>query len=180
MPKDYYQILGLSANASIDEIKHKFRQLALLYHPDINSSPEAAEKFIEINQAYENLMDKLLAEQSAETIIEHNFDREWEEVLNEIRKVAKETARRAKEMREEKARKQKEDFEKSGIYDISLVLRYMVHFLAIFFGIGLIAFPLVISITKDIAALGYLFYFWLIGVFLLVYIYSQLKPGFSL
>jgi molecular chaperone DnaJ len=38
---DYFNILGLSVDSSIDEIKRAYRHKARLYHPDINSSPEA-------------------------------------------------------------------------------------------------------------------------------------------
>jgi len=55
--KDYYKILGVSRNASLDEIKKAYRKLALAYHPDRNKSKEAHEKFKEINQAYEVLSD---------------------------------------------------------------------------------------------------------------------------
>lgn len=55
---DYYSTLGVSKNASDDEIKSAYRQLAKKYHPDLNKAPEAAEKFKEINEAYSVLGDK--------------------------------------------------------------------------------------------------------------------------
>ncbi len=53
--RDYYDILGVGKNASIEEIKKAYRKLALEWHPDRNKSPQATEKFKEINEAYEVL-----------------------------------------------------------------------------------------------------------------------------
>ena len=56
--KDYYSTLGVGKNASDDEIKSAYRQMAKKYHPDLNKTPEAAEKFKEVNEAYSVLSDK--------------------------------------------------------------------------------------------------------------------------
>ncbi|GAF35126.1 molecular chaperone DnaJ [Lentilactobacillus farraginis] len=55
--KDYYDVLGVSKDASDDEIKHAYRKLSKKWHPDINKAPDAEEKFKEINEAYETLSD---------------------------------------------------------------------------------------------------------------------------
>ncbi|MBI5324975.1 MAG: DnaJ domain-containing protein [Ignavibacteriae bacterium] len=55
--KDYYKILGVNKNASIDEIKKAFRSLAVKYHPDRNKGKDAENKFKEISEAYEVLSD---------------------------------------------------------------------------------------------------------------------------
>ncbi|MEM2122026.1 MAG: molecular chaperone DnaJ [Candidatus Bathyarchaeia archaeon] len=55
--KDYYKILGVSRNASKEEIKKAYRRLALKYHPDRNKSPDAEERFKEISEAYAVLSD---------------------------------------------------------------------------------------------------------------------------
>ena len=55
--KEYYQILGVSRDASEEEIKKAFRQQALKYHPDRNQEAGADEKFKEINEAYQVLSD---------------------------------------------------------------------------------------------------------------------------
>lgn len=55
--RDYYEILGINRNASADEIKNAFRNLARKYHPDVSKEPDAEEKFKEINEAYAILSD---------------------------------------------------------------------------------------------------------------------------
>ena len=54
---NYYEILGVSKDASESEIKKAYRQLSLKFHPDRNSSEEAKEKIQHVNQAYEVLSD---------------------------------------------------------------------------------------------------------------------------
>jgi len=57
MSKSLYETLGVSENASAEEIKKSYRKLARKYHPDINKDESAVDKFKEINAAYEVLSD---------------------------------------------------------------------------------------------------------------------------
>ena len=57
MARDYYAILGLTPDATDNDIKKAYRRLARKYHPDVNSTEEAAEKFSEISIAQELLLD---------------------------------------------------------------------------------------------------------------------------
>ncbi len=56
--RDYYELLGLSKDASQDEIKKAYRKLARQYHPDVNKAPDAEGKFKEATEAYEVLGDE--------------------------------------------------------------------------------------------------------------------------
>lgn len=55
--KDFYEILGVSKNATDAEIKSAYRRLARKHHPDVDKSPGASERFKEISQAYQILSD---------------------------------------------------------------------------------------------------------------------------
>lgn len=56
--RDYYEVLGVSRNASDDDLKSAFRGLARKYHPDVSQEADAEEKFKEINEAYAVLSDR--------------------------------------------------------------------------------------------------------------------------
>ncbi|MFA7435387.1 MAG: molecular chaperone DnaJ [Bacilli bacterium] len=61
--RDYYEVLGVSKTASEDEIKRAYRTLAKKYHPDVSKEENAAEKFKEVQEAYEVLSDPTKREQ---------------------------------------------------------------------------------------------------------------------
>lgn len=53
---DYFKVLGLNVNATIDEIKEAYRIKARLFHPDLNHAPDAMDKFILATEAYDFLI----------------------------------------------------------------------------------------------------------------------------
>lgn len=56
--KDYYDLLGIEKDSTEEEIKIAYRKLAKKYHPDLNKTdPQAKEKFIEVKEAYDTLID---------------------------------------------------------------------------------------------------------------------------
>lgn len=79
---EYYEILGLPVNASLDEIKKAYRKKARLFHPDINPAPDAMEQFIRVTQAYDFLIHN--NEKPADDVDEFN------KVMEEWRKYRQE------------------------------------------------------------------------------------------
>ncbi|WP_420634526.1 molecular chaperone DnaJ [Candidatus Palauibacter sp.] len=57
MSRDYYELLGVSRDAGADELKKAYRRLAMQYHPDRNSAPDAEQRFKEVTEAWEVLRD---------------------------------------------------------------------------------------------------------------------------
>ena len=55
--KNYYEVLGLTANATLAEIKTTYRKMASQFHPDKNSASDAPAKFRKVQEAYEILSD---------------------------------------------------------------------------------------------------------------------------
>lgn len=91
MIKDYYKILGLPRTASSKEIHKRYKELAKLYHPDLNRDPKALEKFLEINEAFRVLGD-----------LENRLD--YSLILFEMEMI-KEEARRIYQIRKKKKEK---------------------------------------------------------------------------
>lgn len=83
---DYYDILGIPVNSGTEEIKKAYRKKAYQYHPDINHSPEAKDKFISATEAYEFLL-------SYHDRIEED-DRAYQQAMEDWRKYRQDRSRR--------------------------------------------------------------------------------------
>ena len=83
-----YVVLGVSENASKEEIKRAFRKKAKIYHPDINKSPNANEKFLEIQRAYEELNGKSTRRKAKEKPVTRDYKHDFydEEILREFQR----------------------------------------------------------------------------------------------
>jgi curved DNA-binding protein CbpA len=78
-----YTILGVSGNASEEEIKKVYKQLAKKYHPDLNKNPEALQTFIEITEAYEKALEPRFENNNLVSIFEMLGIQEWEKIISE-------------------------------------------------------------------------------------------------
>jgi molecular chaperone DnaJ len=75
---DFYEVLGVSKDATKDQIKDTYRKLAMQFHPDRNKSPEAEEKFKQISEAYAVLSDDQKRQQY-DTLGKQGFDQRYTE-----------------------------------------------------------------------------------------------------
>ena len=55
--KDYYAVLGVASDTSLEEVKRAYRKKALQLHPDRNTAADAADRFRDVQEAYETLSD---------------------------------------------------------------------------------------------------------------------------
>jgi len=79
---DFYKLLGISQDATPEEIKKAFREKAKKYHPDIN--PEGSEMFKKITKAYETLIDKEKRKIYDESLKEKSLKNKIEDIINTI------------------------------------------------------------------------------------------------
>ena len=139
----YYHVLGLQPGASLQAIKQAYRTKAKLYHPDLNKSSDAPEKFIEVNEAYEFLVHlkqhrihpsapgtpNRHATRSARPRRPHTADDLFRDWMRMERQKAR--ARAAQQ-----AHKRYEDFKKSRIYRTSQIISAAYDY--IFVGVGIL------------------------------------------
>jgi len=171
--KDYYQLLELEPNCSIDDIKQAYRRLAKKYHPDINKSHDAHQKFIEISEAYEVLLHQAAYRTQTEQQVQYDY----EAFIREVREAAQRQAR----MRYQKFAREHEAFRESGLYDLVLLLKYMGRVIVPLLAFGLISIPISVSLSDhSIGPVFYLFFCWVVGGFLLFDVFLKRKRYFKL
>lgn len=78
MPRNYYDVLGVSASASAQEIKKAYQKLAKQWHPDVNKADEAESRFKEVTEAYETLGNERRRAQYDELLKHEQARREYE------------------------------------------------------------------------------------------------------
>lgn len=105
----YYQILGLPVGASKEQIKSAYRKLAMKYHPDVNPTASAKNKFLEIIEAYEYLTGIRKAKREKRMTAT-----EMQNLYEIMKKVAEQRAKekykeRVRQFKKEKEKKQAEE-----------------------------------------------------------------------
>ncbi len=123
--KNYFTILQVSPGASLDEIRTSYRALSKKYHPDVNKSPDAHDRFCEITEAYDFLIQhwkEFSQHQMTEKDLENHYrNYQHADTYQKFRHEARERARKQAKMRYDKFKKQHEAFQESGINDIGLI-----------------------------------------------------------
>ena len=118
--KNYYQILEISQNADTNEIKKAYRRLSMIWHPDKNKDVNAHTKFIEINEAYEILIDPV------KRIEYNNLLNRNEEAENSSK--FKEWQYKAQEKAETYSKMKSEEFNSKILNELKLAGDYSVSF----------------------------------------------------
>lgn len=162
--KDYFSILELSDNASMDDIKTAYRKLAKRYHPDVNKSPDAHEKFCEITEAYEFLIHhwiKFSDKRSDKIKYEQYYQQQHQSADYErFRREAQEKARRQARMRYEKFKKQHEAFQESGLNDIALIFTMLMRFISAVLFFALFFTPIVFAVKAHWTWIFLILFMW--------------------
>ncbi len=170
--KDYHKTLELERDAGPEEIKQAYRKMAKRYHPDINKSPDAHERFIEITEAYEILINRDLHEYYIHRA--KSSDPEFMRAQYErARREAQESARRYARMKFEKFRQEQEAFKKSGWHDLILTLRYFTRILLFPLTGFFITIPLISDEVSEHPT-GYIM-FWLLAGMLIFFFINNWK-----
>mgnify|MGYP001263279496 CR=1 FL=1 len=177
MIEKYYRILDLPYGSDEDKIKKAYRQLALKLHPDVNTAPDAKERFQELCEACEVLITHLKQVRSMD-VSSVDSPREdlysWEEVIKE----AREKARKRAKVRYEKLKAEQELFDKSEWREILIILKYTGSLLGFLLGLWLVSWPVYYAIIQGFDSLYALLFFWVAGVFLLRHIFKDPRKWF--
>lgn len=151
--KNYYAILHIPENSGREEIIRAYRGLAKKYHPDINKAPDAHEKFCEITEAYDFLMNHW-PQHTANYPGSFNDEQKYDEysksdAYERFRQEAKERAQRQAKMRYEKFRRQHEAFQQSGINDLGLIFTAFFRLLSLIIFLFLFLSPVILAVHEN-------------------------------
>ena len=130
--RDYYKILQIPSGSSLNDVKKAYRKLAHLYHPDVSSFHDARERFIEINEAYEYLLNKIELE---ENLNKWNQSESYETSQTIIDAwIAAEQARIREQARRYSQMKYS-NFKKTEIYKTTIILNNTLNYFNLLLGL---------------------------------------------
>jgi hypothetical protein len=181
--KEYYSILELAPDCTKSDIRKAYRRLAKKYHPDVNKSKNAFEKFIEISEAYEFLISQSkrykgeYASVPAEEEIITDF-RESDE-FQRFRQNAREKAEKQAKMRYAEFKKQQEAFQQSGFNDLVLLLKITVRIALIPLFFFLLMLPVYIAVHNEWQMIFLFFLTWPFAGIIGWYAYDQREQYFK-
>jgi hypothetical protein len=167
--KDFYAILHIERGADENTIRMAYKQLAKKYHPDVNKSPLAHEKFIEISEAYE-----FLIHHKASATDTYSQQSDYDEFIQKVR----ENAQRQAQMRYEKFAREHEAFQKSGINDIILFATIITRIVLVFFLAFLSLLPIYLLVNYGFDNIVIVLIFWLLAFIIGWIIYDKRKHYF--
>lgn len=178
----YYQVLGLTGGATQDEIRQAYRKLAKLYHPDVNKSPDAHQKFCEISEAYEFLMN-YWPKQAAKFETQQSYEQKYREhqhsaAYEQFRREAQERARKQARMRYEKFRKQHEAFMESGLNDLALLFTMFMRGFSLLLFLFLFLSPVIFAVGIHWSWIFTIFMMWPFAAGLAWYYHDNRKNYF--
>ena len=140
---NYFEILGLDCDASLIEIKKSYRTRVKLYHPDVNHAPGAREKFMEIHEAYEYLMDERRRHYLAQDLLRRKIsDEELRRREAYYRTWVDQQRKAAVHRATEYAESPFDEFRKSRIYRTAMKVNRGYNYLFIALCLAMIAAPL--------------------------------------
>lgn len=145
---DYYELLGIKKDASVEEIKKAYRDMVKKYHPDINKSSDASKIIISLNEAKETLLDE-------------DKRKEYDELLNEIKYSKQYTTSKENNTYKEKTKEYKENYSESYVTRWQFLMTYFK------FGKDKVIFKI---IKTFLVMLNYLFFLF-IKIFALIVLF---------
>lgn len=152
----YYQTLGLNRNASLAQIKSAYYELSKKYHPDVNASDEAHQRFIEINEAYEILtrLKSLLSSPYAAKKVTKTWVKKQQK---KAKSSTPKKSRRARSVKEVSKEVKKKMFRK----DVFKVIRAYIYILLFFGGLASLAYMFRTKdndLSLELAVSGYILF----------------------